>query len=102
PVQTGPDRIDRGAWDWNSGEDSPFWCPDKAMAACWAGYLDGVRKAGWSAGAVIEVVAEGVPAGLGEPVYDKLDGDLARAMMTINAVKGVELGAGVAAAAVSG
>jgi len=72
------------------------------MAARWAEYLDGVRKAGSSAGAVIEIVASGVPAGLGEPVYDKLDGDLASAMMTINAVKGVEIGAGMAAAALSG
>src|SRR5437762_11508896 len=72
------------------------------MAVRWAEYLDGVRKAGSSAGAVIEIVASGVPAGLGEPVYDKLDGDLARAMMTINAVKAVEIGAGLAAAALSG
>ncbi len=71
-------------------------------AARWADYLDGVRKAGSSAGAVIEIVASGVPAGLGEPVYDKLDGDLARAMMTINAVKGVEIGAGFGSVALSG
>ena len=101
-IQIGPHRIDRAAWDWRATEDNPFWCPDPAMAARWADYLDGVRKQGSSAGAVIEVVAEGVPAGLGEPVYDKLDGDLARAMMTINAVKGVEIGAGFAAAALSG
>jgi chorismate synthase len=72
------------------------------MSAHWAEYLDGVRKAGSSAGAVIEIVASGVPAGLGEPVYDKLDGDLARAMMTINAVKAVEIGAGFGAVALSG
>jgi len=101
-VQIGPHKIDRAAWDWNAVADNPFWCPDRAMAARWADYLDGVRKSGSSAGAVIELVAEGVPAGLGEPVYDKLDGDLARAMMTINAVKGVEIGAGFAAAALSG
>jgi len=101
-VQIGPHAIDRAAWDWRATEDNPFWCPDPAMAAHWADYLDGVRKSGSSAGAVIEVVAEGVPAGLGEPVYDKLDGDLARAMMTINAVKGVEIGAGFAAASLSG
>jgi len=101
-VQIGPHRVDRAAWDWNIIEDNPFWCPDKGMSVRWADYLDGVRKSGSSAGAVIEVVAEGVPAGLGEPVYDKLDGDLARAMMTINAVKGVEIGAGFAAAALSG
>ncbi|HVC57805.1 MAG TPA: chorismate synthase [Stellaceae bacterium] len=101
-IQIGPHKIDRAAWDWNAVADNPFWCPDRAMAARWADYLDGVRKSGSSAGAVIELVAEGVPAGLGEPVYDKLDGDLARAMMTINAVKGVEIGAGFAAAALSG
>jgi chorismate synthase len=101
-VQIGPHTIDRAAWNWRATEDNPFWCPDAAMAARWADYLDGVRKSGSSAGAVIEVVAEGVPAGLGEPVYDKLDGDLARAMMTINAVKGVEIGVGFAAAALSG
>jgi chorismate synthase len=101
-VQIGPHRIDRAAWDWEVTQDNPFWCPDSAMAARWAEYLDSVRKAGSSAGAVIELVASGVPAGLGEPVYDKLDGDLARAMMTINAVKGVEIGAGFAAAALAG
>jgi chorismate synthase len=101
-VQIGPHAIDRAAWDWSIVEDNPFWCPDKGMAARWADYLDGVRKSGSSAGAVIEVVAQGVPAGLGEPVYDKLDGDLARALMTINAVKGVEIGAGFAAAALTG
>jgi len=101
-VQVGPHSIDRARWDWNAVEANPFWCPDAAMAARWAEYLDGVRKAGSSAGAIIEVVASGVPAGLGEPVYDKLDGDLARALMTINAVKGVEIGAGFAAIALSG
>jgi len=101
-VQIGPHAIDRKAWDWAAVEENPFWCPDRKMAARWAEYLDGVRKAGSSAGAVIEIVASGVPAGLGEPVYDKLDGDLASAMMTINAVKGVEIGAGMAAAALSG
>jgi chorismate synthase len=101
-VQIGPHAVDRADWDWATVEDNPFWCPDRAMAARWADYLDGVRKAGSSAGAVIELVASGVPAGLGEPVYDKLDGDLARAMMTINAVKGVEIGAGFAAAALAG
>src|SRR5258706_7767930 len=93
-VQIGPHAIDRAAWDWQAIENNPFWCPDSKTAARWADYLDGVRKQGSSAGAVIEVVASGVPAGLGEPVYDKLDGDLARAMMTLNAVKGVAIGAG--------
>jgi chorismate synthase len=101
-VQIGPHPIDRGAWDWRAVEDNPFWCPDPAKALFWADYLDSVRKAGSSAGAVIEIVASGVPAGLGEPVYDKLDGDLARALMTINAVKGVEIGAGFAAAGLAG
>src|SRR5881392_1802760 len=101
-VQIGPHAIDRAAWDWQATEDNPFWCPDPKMAARWADYLDGVRKQGSSAGAVIEVVASGVPAGLGEPVYDKLDGDLARAMMTINAVKGVEIGAGFGSVVLGG
>jgi chorismate synthase len=101
-VQIGPHAIDRAAWDWRATEENPFWCPDAAAALFWADYLDGVRKAGSSAGAIIEVVASGVPAGLGEPVYDKLDGDLARALMTINAVKGVEIGAGFAAATLRG
>jgi chorismate synthase len=101
-VQIGPHSVDRSAWDWSAIEDNPFWCPDAAMALRWADYLDTIRKTGSSAGAVIEIVASGVPAGLGEPVYDKLDGDLARALMTINAVKGVEIGSGFAAAALSG
>ena len=101
-VQIGPHAIDRDAWDWGQTEENPFWCPDAAMAAQWAEYLDGVRKSGSSAGAVIEIVASGVPVGLGEPVYDKLDGDLARAMMTINAVKAVEIGAGFNAVTLSG
>src|SRR5579862_176697 len=87
-VQIGPHPIDREKWDWSETAENPFWCPDAATAARWAAYLDGVRKAGSSAGAIIEIVASGVPAGLGEPIYDKLDGDLARALMTINAVKG--------------
>ena len=101
-VQMGPHRIDRGRWDWAEVDANPFFCPDREAAAHWADYLDGVRKAGSSCGAVIEVVASGVPAGLGDPLYDKLDSDLARAMMTINAVKGVEIGDGFATAALSG
>ncbi|MFN3460584.1 MAG: chorismate synthase, partial [Oceanibaculum sp.] len=93
-VQVGPHGIDRDAWDWAETENNPFWCPDAKAAGQWETYLDGVRKAGSSCGAVIEVVASGFPAGLGEPIYDKLDSDLARAMMSINAVKGVEIGAG--------
>jgi chorismate synthase len=101
-VQIGPHAIDRDAWSWEQVEQNPFWCPDAQTAGRWADYLDGVRKQGSSTGAIIEVVASGVPAGLGEPIYDKLDSDLARALMSINAVKGVEIGAGFAAAALSG
>jgi chorismate synthase len=101
-IQIGAHSIDRGAWDWQAVEQNPFWCPDAATALRWADYLDGIRKAGSSAGAIIEIVASGVPAGLGEPIYDKLDGDLARALMTINAVKGVEIGSGFAAAGLKG
>jgi chorismate synthase len=101
-VQIGPHKIDRAKWDWDAIEDNPFWCPDRQMAQQWEGFLDGVRKAGNSTGAVIELVAEGVPAGWGDPIYGKLDADLAGAMMGINAVKAVEIGAGFAAAALSG
>ena len=101
-VQMGPHKVDRAKWDWSAIEDNPFWCPDRQMAQQWEGFLDGVRKAGNSVGAVIEVVAEGVPVGWGEPIYGKLDADLASAMMGINAVKAVEIGAGLAAAALTG
>ena len=101
-VQVGPHAVDRARWDWAETEKNPFWCPDAGMARTWESYLDGVRKAGSSAGAVIEVVADGVPAGLGAPVYAKLDADLASALMGINAVKGVEIGDGFAAAAIPG
>ena len=101
-IQMGPQTIDRAAWDWAEVERNPFFCPDAKAAAGFADYLDGVRKKGSSVGAVIEVVADGVPPGLGAPVYGKLDGDLAGAIMGINAVKGVEIGAGFGAAALSG
>jgi chorismate synthase len=101
-IQIGADRIERANWDWNEVEKNPFWCPDAKAAARWEALLMDVRKRGSSVGAVIEVLASGVPAGLGEPAYDKLDADLAKAMMSINAVKGVEIGAGFAAAAFSG
>jgi len=101
-IQMGPHRIDRQSWDWDAIEDNPFWCPDRAMAGTWEGYLDSVRKRQSSTGAVIEIVASGVPPGLGAPVYGKLDADLAGAMMGINAVKGVEIGAGMGAAELSG
>jgi chorismate synthase len=101
-VQMGPEAIDRAHWDWNEIERNPFFCPDAQKAKFFEGYLDQVRKRGSSVGAVIEVIAEGVPAGLGAPIYGKLDGDLAGAIMGINAVKGVEIGAGFSAAALSG
>jgi chorismate synthase len=101
-VQMGPHAIDRKRWNWNAVGENPFFCPDAETAKKWESFLDGVRKAGSSTGAVIEVVASGVPAGLGEPVYDKLDADLAKAMMSINAVKGVEIGDGMGVTALSG
>lgn len=101
-VQMGPHAIDRAAWDWDEVERNPFWTPDAGAAAAWAGYLDDLRKSGDSVGAVIEVVASGVPAGLGAPIYAKLDADLTAAMMSINAVKGVEIGDGFQSAALTG
>ncbi len=101
-VQIGAEKINRGNWDWREVENNPFWCPDRETAVRWEAYLDGIRKSGSSAGAIIEVVAEGVPAGWGEPVYGKLDADLAAAMMSINAVKGVEIGDGMEVAAMRG
>jgi chorismate synthase len=101
-VQMGPHKIDRSRFDWNEVNNNPFFCPDAKAAAEWEAYLDGVRKAGSSCGAVIELVAEGVPAGWGAPIYGKLDAELASALMSINAVKGVEIGDGMASAALSG
>jgi len=101
-VQLGPHRIDRARWSDAAIDDNPFFCPDPEAATAWAGYLDGVRKRGSSCGAIIEVVADGVPAGWGAPLYGKLDAELASALMSINAVKGVEIGDGMAAAALSG
>lgn len=101
-VAMGGHGVDRGRWDWAEVGRNPFFCPDAAAAAAWEGMLDGVRRAGSSVGAVIEIVAEGVPAGLGAPIYGKLDADIAGALMGINAVKGVEIGDGFAAAALHG
>jgi len=101
-VQIGALAVDRSRWDWDAVNANPFFCPDPGSVPEWTHYLDGVRKEGSSIGAVIEVVADGVPAGLGAPIYGKLDQDLASAMMSINAVKGVEIGAGMAAAELSG
>jgi chorismate synthase len=101
-VQIGKLTIDRARWDWDETARNPFFCPDAEAAARFADYLDGVRKSGSSVGAVVEVVAEGVPAGWGAPIYGKLDGELAAALMSVNAVKGVEIGDGFAAATLSG
>jgi chorismate synthase len=101
-VQMGVRRIDPARWNWDEVERNPFFCPDAEQAKLFEGYLDDIRKRGSSVGAVIEVVADGIPAGLGAPIYGKLDSDLAAALMGINAVKGVEIGAGFAAAALSG
>jgi chorismate synthase len=101
-VQMGPDAIDRAAWDWAAVEENPFFCPDRAAAARWEGMLGDIRKSGSSVGAIVEVQAENVPVGLGAPIYAKLDADIAAALMGINAVKGVEIGDGFAAAALSG
>ena len=101
-VRIGERPIARENWDWDAVAQNPFWCPDAKAAADWEDYLDGIRKAGSSVGAVIEVRASGVPAGWGAPLYGKLDADLAAAMMSINAVKGVEIGDGFDAAALRG
>ena len=101
-VQMGPHRIDRARIDMAEIARNPFWVPDPVAAADWAVYLDDLRKSGNSVGAVIEVIAEGAPPGLGAPVYGKLDTDIAAALMSINAVKGVEIGAGFDAATLTG
>lgn len=101
-IQMGPHVINRANWDWSETDRNPFFAPDAEAAAAWGPYLESVRKTGSSCGAVIEVVAEGVPVGLGAPIYSKLDADLASALMGINAAKGVEIGEGFAAAALSG
>ena len=101
-VQMGPNLIDGERWDWDEINNNPFFCPDGDAALEWESYLDDIRKQGSSTGGVIEVTASGIPAGLGEPVFDRLDADIAKAIMSIPAVKGVEVGAGFAAAAFSG
>jgi len=101
-IRIGPHEIDRARWDWSQVGQNPFFCPDPVMAQTWETYLGAVRKGGSSAGAVIEVTAEGLPPGLGAPIYAKLDADIAGALMSINAVKGVEIGDGFAAALLSG
>ena len=101
-VQIGPHAIHRDRSDWNTTESNPFWCPDPEMVPVWEAFLDETRKSGSSTGAIVEVQASGVPAGWGAPIYHKLDSELAGQLMSINAVKGVEIGAGFDAAALSG
>ena len=101
-IQMGPHHIDRNRWDWNQVQQNPFNSPDAGVVNQWSDYLEGLRKSGSSCGAIIEVIAEGIPAGLGAPIYGKLDADLAAALMSINAVKGVEIGAGMKAAELTG
>ncbi len=101
-IQMGNIRVDRARWDWSEVDQNPFFCPDAEAAKEMETYLDGIRKSGSSIGAVIEVVAEGVPAGWGAPIYGKLDSDIASAFMSINAVKGVEIGDGMGVAELTG
>ncbi len=101
-VQIGKHRINRANWDWAQVNENPFFAPDPEIVPVWESYLDEIRKAGSSVGAVVEVVAEGVPAGIGAPVYGKLDQEIAANLMSINAVKGVEIGNGFGAAEITG
>jgi chorismate synthase len=101
-IQLGTEKIERSRWDWDEIARNPFFTPDASVVEQWGKYLDGLRKSGSSCGAIVEVVAEGIPVGLGAPIYGKLDADLAAAMMSINAVKGVEIGDGMAVAALTG
>ena len=101
-VQMGKLKIDRANWSWKEVDNNPFFCPDAHAVAAWETYLEGIRKNGSSVGAIIEVVADGIPAGLGAPIYAKLDNELASALMSVNAVKGVEIGDGFASASLTG
>ncbi len=101
-IQIGTSMIDGDNWDWTQTEKNPFWCPDAVAAKAWEDYLDETRKSGNSIGAIVEVHAEGIPAGWGAPVYGKLDSDIASGLMSINAAKGVEIGSGFAAAGYTG
>jgi len=101
-IQMGTSHIDRSRWDWEAVGQNDFFCPDPVTALHWAEYLEEIRLGQNSVGAVIEVVAEGVPAGLGAPIYAKLDQEIAAALMSINAVKGVEVGNGFEAAGITG
>ncbi len=101
-VQIGPHKINRDNWDWAQVDQNPFWTPDASSVPVFEKFLDEKRKSGSSAGAIVEIAASGIPAGLGAPVYDKLDADIAKAMMSINATKAVEIGAGFDSALLGG
>ena len=101
-VALGPHAVTPARWDWAEVDQNPFFCPDPVAASAWEGILDTIRKDGSSIGAVLQIEAQGVPPGLGAPLYGKLDADIAAALMSINAVKGVEIGDGFAAAALRG
>jgi chorismate synthase len=101
-IRLGPLAVDRERWEWDEIEANPFFCPDQQMATEWESYLETLRKEGSSVGAEIEIIASGAPIGLGEPVFDRLDADIAKGLMSIPAVKGVEIGAGFSAARLSG
>ena len=101
-IQIGPHKIDRDRWSWEQVNKNPFWCPDEETVIHWENYLDQLRKDGSSSGAMIEIVARGVKVGLGAPVYDRLDADIAKGLMSINAVKGVEIGSGMNTASFTG
>ncbi|MEE2745811.1 MAG: chorismate synthase [Pseudomonadota bacterium] len=101
-IQIGDKKIDKQNWDWSEVSKNDFWCPDPKMTSIWSNYLDDVRKSGSSIGAVVEIRVSGIPIGYGSPVYDKIDADIAKALMSINAVKGVEIGDGFAAAKLRG
>jgi chorismate synthase len=101
-VALGAHAIAPARWDWAQVDQNPFFCPDEIAASAWEGILDGIRKEGSSIGAVLYVEATGVKPGLGAPLYAKLDADIAAALMSINAVKGVEIGDGFAAASLRG
>tara|TARA_Y100001980_G_C14501746_1_gene277640 strand:- start:122 stop:1204 length:1083 start_codon:yes stop_codon:yes gene_type:complete len=101
-VQMGPHQINKNNWDWDLVNKNPFFCPDPEIIDTWENYLQKIRKEGDSTGAIIEVIAENVPSGLGEPIYGKLDQEIASGMMSINAVKAVEIGAGFKTASMTG
>ncbi|MCW5698784.1 MAG: chorismate synthase [Rhodospirillales bacterium] len=101
-IRIGPHVVDRDAWDWNEVARNPFWCPDPGAVPTWENHLDMIRKSGSSTGAIVEIVASGVPVGLGAPTFDRLDADIAKAMISIPAAKGVEIGCGFAAAEMTG